>query len=93
MNVEQLMIQTGNCATFFYQNREQEAYELLGKLLPNINQLLQNMMQTSTEYESLILTILKQFLEAYQQKDGLALADILQYEISMLIAYKKELEG
>lgn len=81
MNTEELLVQVKDCATFFYQNSEQEAYRLLNNLLPHINQTLQAIALSTSEYEEAVVMILRSFLEAYQEKDNLALADILEYEI------------
>lgn len=85
MNTEELMVQMKDCAVFLYQNREQEAYTKLNEILPQINQTLQSVMQFSAEMEQIVLLVLNQFLEAYQRRDNLALADLLGYEMPAII--------
>lgn len=85
MNQNELLAQVNDCATFFYQNKEQEAYQLLNQLLPQINQILQLAAAEMSNYQETIIFILKSFLDAYQLKDNLALADILKYEIINVI--------
>lgn len=86
MNTEELMEQMKDCAIFLYQNNEQEAYGKLNEILPLMNQMLQLVMQASIELERIVVMVLNQFLDAYQQKDNLALADLLNYEIPAILA-------
>ena len=86
MNTEKLMEQMRDCAFFLYQNSEQEAYGKLNEILPQMNQMLQSVMQTSIELERIVVMVLNQFLDAYQQRDNLALADLLNYEIPAVLA-------
>lgn len=85
MNRDELLVQVKNCAAFFYQNEEQEAYLILNNLLPHINEMLQTIAMSSVEYQNAVVMILRNLLEAYQVKDHLALADILEYEIANII--------
>lgn len=85
MNTEELMVQMKECAIFLYQNREQEAYGRLNEMLPLLNQTLQSAIQFSAEMERIVVLVLNQFLEAYQRRDNLALADLLDYEIPAII--------
>lgn len=73
-----------SCGDLFYQNREQEAYQMLQTLLAPVNQILQNMV-TSGIREQEALEIMKDFLDAFQRKDQLALADILHFRIPEMI--------
>ena len=82
MVTNELAIKVKECAVLFYQNREKEAYQYLNRILPDINQVLQNLLQISAEYEVVVATIMRQFLDAFQQKDQIALADLLEYAIS-----------
>ncbi len=69
------------CTELLYQNREQEAYEKLGEILPQINEYLQAKVQmVSQEETKLVLDQMQDFVEAYQCKDQLALADWLFVE-------------
>lgn len=86
MNTDELLVQMKDCATFFYQNKGQEAYGKLNELLPQINQELQTVTKFSIELERIVVLILNQFLEAYQRRDNLALADLLAYEIPTIMA-------
>ena len=65
------------CAELFYQNREQEAYQTIGELLPEINQYIQNIAGTQTAEAAKAIVHVQQFLEAYQKYDQLAIADWL----------------
>lgn len=88
MNMETLVEQMKTCAAFFYQNREQDAYELLNQLLPAINQTLQDIIAESKEREKSVILVLSLFLDAFKSGDNLALADLLEYDIPITIGAK-----
>lgn len=74
--------QIKHCAELLYQNREKEAYEKIGGLLGELNQLLQNLAsQVPEDVQPTILTIMNEFITSYQLKDNLALADLFFYVI------------
>lgn len=87
-----------NCGDLFYQNREQEAYQTINRLLADVNQTLQNMVvkaevlsgEEGEELGQYIFQVMEEFLDAYQVKDNLALADLLYYNISELIEMSQE---
>lgn len=79
MNMSELMEQMRTCAIFFYQNREEEAYNLFGQLLPYINAYMQTCVN-GEETAAEIITQMQVLIEAYQRKDQLALADWLYIE-------------
>lgn len=85
MEMETFVEQIKTCAIFFYQNKEQEAYALLNQLLPFINQVLQEKLSHPCGKENKVVSVFTQFIEAYQQMDNLALADLLEYEISNIV--------
>lgn len=85
MEMETLIPQMKECATALYQNREQDAYEKINNILPQMNQILQELMSTSEEIEKIILSILSEFVEDFQIKDNLGLADLLGYTIPGII--------
>lgn len=68
------------CAELFYQNREQEAYERIKELLPEINQYIQNMAAVQTGDATGAVERVQKFLNAYQKYDQLGLADWLYEE-------------
>lgn len=71
------------CANLFYQNREEEAYQLLGQLLPQIQAYLQELTQGAAEGNSEhVLMHVQEFIQAYQGHDQLAISDWL-FEESM----------
>ncbi|MCI8390651.1 MAG: hypothetical protein HFI35_08240 [Roseburia sp.] len=78
-----LVAQMEECAIFFYQNKEQKAYDALQSLLPQINDILQEMNE-SAKVCSDTLGIVAAFVEAIQRKHTLALADLLAYDIQRL---------
>lgn len=102
MTERQLIDGVKECSDLFYQNNEQEAYEMLVKLIPEINNRLKEMVnclaaEADTDakmQQTEIVENLQELVMAYQCKDGLALADLLCYDISkkmeQLIALKQE---
>lgn len=85
MEMETLIPQMKDCAMALYQNREQDAYEKINKILPEMNRILQELMSTSEEIEKIILSILSEFVEDFQIRDNLGLADLLGYTIPGII--------
>lgn len=79
-----------NCADLFYQNSEQAAYETLAGLLPKLNMYLQEFVEilaqlpdgAGNEMQQKVIADLQELVMAYQCRDGLALADLLYYDIS-----------
>lgn len=70
----------------FYQNREQEAYQTMNEILPEMNRVLQSMARLSEDKEEAVAFVLKEFVEAFQRKDALGLADLLGYAIPDVMA-------
>lgn len=73
------------CAEMLYQNREQEAYQMIHRILPEMNQMLQKRMLSSNEMGEMVLSALNEFVEDFQKKDNLGLADLLGYTIPGMI--------
>lgn len=79
-----------NCADLFYQNSEKAAYETLAALLPELHGKLQELTnllgqlpdRAGTEMQQKVLADIRELIAAYQCRDGLALADLLGYDIS-----------
>ena len=84
MNGADLLAQIEECAIFFYQNKEQKAYERLQKLLPQINAVLQKVEEGSEIHSDMVQTVAA-FLEAIQRKHTLALADLLTYDLPKFV--------
>ena len=74
------------CGELLYQNREQEAYQLLQKLVTILNQVfqqtVQNLQGDDREY---VLKVVEAFMTAYQLNDNLELADLLYYNIPEIL--------
>lgn len=78
MKTQKVIEQAKLCSELLYQNREQEAYKLLQQILPDLNELFQLLAGKNSENEQkLILSMINEFLTAYQLNDNLALADLL----------------
>ena len=79
-----------SCAELLYRNFEQEAYEAINKILPNINDMLQTFAKIALEQPEgeedakYVLQVMQEFLNSYQRRDNLALADLLYYNLSEL---------
>lgn len=92
MEKENLARQIIACAELFYQNREQEAYDNINHLLPQINQMMQEVVvylqntAGSEEDVGYMLQVMRELVDAFQVKDNLALADLLYYNISEIAA-------
>lgn len=77
------------CADLFYQNSKQAAYESLAGLLSELNGQLQELIGllgrlpggAGETMQQKVLADLRELVTAYQCKDGLALADLLCYDI------------
>ena len=81
-------------AQLLYQNREQEAYEKINNLLGNLNQMLQLLVtEASEEIKPAVLAVMNEFVDAYQHKDNLALADLFFYVIPELVQMTEERTG
>lgn len=86
--------QVKECAVLFYQNREQEAYNQLNAMFQELNQRFQGIVAATTnaageeerELNQYIIQLMEEFVNAYQAKDNLALADLLYYNISEMTA-------
>lgn len=76
-----------SCAALLYQNQEQEAYQMINKRIPEINDMLQTFVKLAMEQPegeeitSFALQTMKEFLEMYQRKDNLGLADLTYYQL------------
>lgn len=82
MGNRELLQRMRECAQMFYQNRVQEACAELNNILQPLNQLLQTCAVISADtVDQEMVSIVEQFLTAYQVQDHLALADILYYSI------------
>ena len=75
------------CAELLYKNFEQEAYEAIKKILPSINDMLQTFARIALEQPGgeenakYVLQVMQEFLNAYQRRDNLALADLMYYNL------------
>lgn len=85
MEVGNLVLEMKDCAIALYQNREQEAYQKINRLLPEMNQVLHKLVGRSEELEKIIVFVLTEFLEDFEKKDNLGLADLLGYTIPGMI--------
>ena len=83
--MQMLINKMRECAIALYQNSEQEAYTKINAIVPEINKVLQGQMGKSTEIDNYVLALLSEFVTAYQLKDNLALADLLYYNIPVLL--------
>lgn len=89
MNEQDTMAIVKECADLFYQNSEKAAYESLAGIIPQLNQKLQELTgwlaqipeQTGAEMQQKVLADLRELITAYQYRDGMALADLLYYDI------------
>ena len=90
MEEQRLTQSLKECADLFYQNSEKVAYETLASILPELNRQLQNLTEKLTELpdgagmkmQQKVRDDLQELVMAYQLRDGLALADLLCYDIS-----------
>lgn len=88
------------CADLFYQNCEQAAYETLVSRLPELNIYLQELMGllsqlpdgAGNEMQQKVLADLQELVAAYECRDGLALADLLYYDIAEELGLLEELK-
>jgi len=80
MNIRELMGQMKNCAIFFYQNKEEEAYQKFTEILPQINAYLQSKIEADKNAAPMVLNQMQSLITAYQKRDQLALADWLYIE-------------
>ena len=86
MTMQEITQYVKTCGELLYQNREQEAYQLLQKLIGLLNQVFQHLvMNLQTENREYVLAIVGEFLTAYQLNDNLALADLLYYDIPEIL--------
>ena len=86
MTMQEITQYVKTCGELLYQNREQEAYQLLQKLIGLLNQVFQQLvMNLQTENREYVLAIVGEFLTAYQLNDNLALADLLYYDIPEIL--------
>lgn len=88
------------CADLFYQNSEKAAYESLVGIIPELNQKLQELTEllihipgeTGTTMQQKVLGDLRELVMAYQYRDGIALADLLCYDIFEELELLEELK-
>ena len=74
------------CGELLYQNREQEAYQLLPKLVQILNLIFQQVaMKLQEEDKEYVLVLMEEFAMAYQLNDNLELADLLTYNIPEIL--------
>lgn len=100
MNEQDTMAIVKECADLFYQNNEKAAYESLVGMIPELNQKLQELTgwlgqipeQTGMEMQQKVLGDLRELITAYQYRDGMALADLLYYDIYEEIKLLEELK-
>lgn len=100
MDEQELAVVLKDCADLFYQNSEKAAYESLAGLLPRLNGQLQELTVVlgclpdgeGTALQQKVLTDLRELVMAYQCRDGLALADLLYYDISEELSLLEELK-
>lgn len=93
---EDIRVEAQKLSRLFYQNREEQAYAGLSALIPAINQSWQHEIASCPQVgdgaagkaglarQGEVLAMMRGFLEAYQAKDQLALADMLCYEIGAM---------
>ena len=75
------------CGELLYQNREQEAYQLLQKLVTILNPIFQQMVAgLQGDDREYVLALIEEFATAYQLNDNLELADLLSYNIPEILA-------
>lgn len=87
MAMQEIAQYVKTCGELLYQNREQEAYQLLQKLVTILNQIFQQMaMKLQGDDREYVLAVVEEFLAAYQLNDNLALADLLYYNISEILS-------
>lgn len=100
MDEQRIVERWKECADLFYQNSEQLAYETLASLLPELNTYLQELIGLLTqlpdgagnEMQQKVIADLQELVMAYQCRDGLALADLLYYDISEELELLEELK-
>lgn len=88
------------CADLFYENSEQAAYETLASLLPELNAQLQELASllaglpdgAGDVMQQKVFADLQELIMAYQCRDGLALADLLYYDISEEVKLLEEIK-
>lgn len=88
------------CADLFYENSEQVAYETLASLLPELNVQLQELTcllaglpdRAGDVMQQKVLADMQELITAYQCRDGLALADLLYYDISEEVKLLEEIK-
>lgn len=83
--MQELIRKMRESAGALYQNDEQNAYQKINEIVPEINQALQAQMGRSEEINQYVLALMTEFVTAYQLKDNLALADLLYYNIPVLM--------
>lgn len=100
MEEQRLTAALQDCAERFYQNRERTGYETLTGLLPELNGRLTELSGLllglpdgeGTEMQRKVLADLRELVTAYQCRDGLALADLLCYDIPRELDLLEELK-
>lgn len=85
MNEKELLKETEEISRMLYQNKEQEAYQKINQVLPEMNRILQGFMGISDEMEKIILSVLTEFVEDFQIRDNLGLADLFGYTVPGII--------
>ena len=66
-------------AQLLYQQKEQEGYNRIAALIPGLTQYIDQI--ADEKQQSLVLSSLKEMLEAMEQQDMTLLADVLSYEL------------
>lgn len=86
MTIQNIAQHVKVCGELLYQNREQEAYQLLPKLLQILNLFFQQVvLKVQGEDREYVLSLIDEFTTAYQLKDNLELADLLTYNIPEIL--------
>ncbi len=81
--IKEIILMIEKTSSLFYQNKMNEGYFELEKLITYISDTMNELFQTHiiNADEKNILNILKSAMDAMEQKDTLLLADILEYEL------------
>ena len=97
--IEKLLERIDAVAVELYRNNIGAVAVELGEMFPKINQILLKLIGDSDAYEKvgievpqdILISQVKNFMEAYEKKDVLMLADTMKYEIYEALCYYKEI--
>jgi len=96
--IDNLLARISKVSIELYKNNLIGVADELHEMFPKINQILLEFISNSIKYkeagfdvpQNILISQVKNFLEAFENKDSLMLADTLKYEIYEGLSYYKE---